>query len=173
VLSLLAQVYTQHAGRRPPAVTALMIGLDEDGTPQVPWFRAAIFFLSFLNVSPLRFCPPSTCALLHRQNLPYAHLLTNPTQLYKADPSGWYAGYRAAAIGQKGEEANNIFEKKLRAKPALPANEPIVTGLIALQSALGVDLKANEVEVGVCSKDAPRFRNLSEAEVRFAFFLLV
>ena len=87
-------------------------------------------------------------------------------QLFKADPSGWYAGYRAAAIGQKGEEANNIFEKKLRSKPALSANEPILTGLIALQSALGVDLKANEVEVGVCSKDAPRFRTLSEAEVR-------
>ena len=94
-------------------------------------------------------------------------VLTIPMQLFKADPSGWYAGYRAAAIGQKGEEANNIFEKKLRAKPALPANEPIVTGLIALQSALGVDLKANEVEVGVCSKDAPRFRTLSEAEVCF------
>jgi 20S proteasome subunit alpha 1 len=93
------------------------------------------------------------------------NVLTGRMQLFKADPSGWYAGYRAAAIGQKGEEANNIFEKKLRAKPALPANEPIVTGLIALQSALGVDLKANEVEVGVCSKDAPRFRTLSETEV--------
>ena len=93
-------------------------------------------------------------------------------QLFKADPSGWYAGYRAAAIGQKGEEANNIFEKKLRAKPALPANEPIVTGLIALQSALGVDLKANEVEVGVCSKDAPRFKTLSEAEVRLYTMLV-
>ena len=98
-------------------------------------------------------------------------ILTVPVQLFKADPSGWYAGYRAAAIGQKGEEANNIFEKKLRAKPALPANEPIVTGLIALQSALGVDLKANEVEVGVCSKDAPRFRTLSESEVCFAMRL--
>ncbi len=93
-------------------------------------------------------------------------MFTIRMQLFKADPSGWYAGYRAAAIGQKGEEANNIFEKKLRSKPALPANEPILTGLIALQSALGVDLKANEVEVGVCSRDAPRFRTLSEAEVR-------
>jgi hypothetical protein len=133
----------------------------------------SIDFLLFciLDVAaPVCCCPPTSCVLLHCQNPPYAHLLTNTTQLFKADPSGWYAGYRAAAIGQKGEEANNIFEKKLRAKPALPANEPIVTGLIALQSALGVDLKANEVEVGVCSKDAPRFRNLSEAEVRFAFF---
>jgi hypothetical protein len=48
-----------------------------------------------------------------------------------------------------------------------------VTGLIALQSALGVDLKANEVEVGVCSKDAPRFRTLSEAEVCCALRLLL
>ena len=96
-------------------------------------------------------------------------MLTFPLQLFKADPSGWYAGYRAAAIGQKGDEANNIFEKKLRTKPALPADEPIVTGLIALQSALGVDLKAHEVEVGVCSKDAPRFRTLSETEVCFVF----
>ena len=99
------------------------------------------------------------------KNPRFGHPLMFLLQLFKADPSGWYAGYRAAAIGQKGEEANNIFEKKLRAKPALPANEPIVTGLIALQSALGVDLKANEVEVGVCSKDAPRFKTLSEAEV--------
>ena len=42
VYSLL-QVYTQHAGRRPPAVTAIVVGLDEDGTPQV-WFSHRAFW---------------------------------------------------------------------------------------------------------------------------------
>jgi len=40
---LLLQVYTQHAGRRPPAVTAIVVGLDEDGTPQV-WFSHRTFW---------------------------------------------------------------------------------------------------------------------------------
>jgi 20S proteasome subunit alpha 1 len=135
-------------------VTAILIGLDEDGTPQVAACCVPCYFCFFLLLFVLFW---KGAVLLHAHHW---------IQLFKADPSGWYAGYRAAAIGQKGEEANNIFEKKLRSKPALSANEPILTGLIALQSALGVDLKANEVEVGVCSKDAPRFRTLSEAEVR-------
>ncbi len=41
-------MYTQHAGRRPPAVTALLIGLDEDGTPQVLFSRSLPSF-AFLD----------------------------------------------------------------------------------------------------------------------------
>ncbi|KAJ4459099.1 putative Proteasome subunit alpha type-6-B [Paratrimastix pyriformis] len=41
-------------------------------------------------------------------------------QLFKMDPSGFFAGYKAAATGQKEVECTNQLEKKLRPNPAQP-----------------------------------------------------
>jgi len=49
----------------------------------------------------------------------------NGPQLFKLDPSGFYAGYKATAVGQKEVECTNQLEKKLRppAQKELTYNE--------------------------------------------------
>jgi 20S proteasome subunit alpha 1 len=87
-------------------------------------------------------------------------------QLFKTDPAGYFVGYRAVAVGAKDTEANNHLEKKLKAgAPALSGVETIRAAIGALQSVLGEDFKASEVEVGVVSTADPAFRVLTEAEV--------
>jgi 20S proteasome subunit alpha 1 len=46
-------------------------------------------------------------------------------QLYKCDPAGSFAGYKACSSGQKEQEANTFLEKKLKSKPKLDTNETI------------------------------------------------
>ena len=38
-------------------------------------------------------------------------------QVYKADPAGYYCGYKATSAGSKQTEANAFLEKKIRKKP--------------------------------------------------------
>ncbi|RPA94824.1 N-terminal nucleophile aminohydrolase [Choiromyces venosus 120613-1] len=89
-------------------------------------------------------------------------------QLYKADPAGYYVGYKATSSGPKQQEALNHLEKKLKNKDYTPGDwkEVVETGISALSSVLSVDFKSGEVEVGVVGADGkPGFRKLTQEEI--------
>lgn len=88
--------------------------------------------------------------------------------LYKTEPSGYYAGFRACTTGVKQIEANTWLEKNYKKNNSkLPKNltEAIETGMIALATALASELKSDQIEIGIVTKDNPTFRTLSKAEI--------
>jgi len=72
-------------------------------------------------------------------------------QLYKTDPAGYYAGYKATATGPKTQEATNFLEKKLKDKEYAEGSweDVVELGIQAMSSVLSVDFKKNELEVGI------------------------
>jgi len=85
--------------------------------------------------------------------------------VYKVDPAGLYAAWRACAAGQKEQEASTLLEKKLKSKPDLDLDQTIQLAIGALQSVLATDFMPNEIEVGVVSAAQPEFRILGEEEI--------
>lgn len=86
-------------------------------------------------------------------------------QLFKTDPAGHYVGFKACAAGAKEQEANNFLEKKVKAHPHMTYQQAMETAIIALQTVLGHDLKPSDLEVGVVTKQNPKFYVLSEQEI--------
>lgn len=72
-------------------------------------------------------------------------------QLYKTDPAGYYAGYKATATGPKTQEAMNFLEKKLKDKEYAEGSweDVVELGIQAMSSVLSVDFKKNELEIGI------------------------
>eukprot|EP01133_Synstelium_polycarpum_P007433 gene7433-8696_t len=86
-------------------------------------------------------------------------------QLFKMDPSGAYFGYKATSAGEKEQEATNFLEKKFKSNPSLTKDETIQLAISTLQNVLGADLKAFDLEIGICTLDNKKFVLLAESEV--------
>eukprot|EP00918_Siedleckia_nematoides_P093200 GHVU01204581.1.p3 GENE.GHVU01204581.1~~GHVU01204581.1.p3 ORF type:complete len:117 (+),score=28.89 GHVU01204581.1:471-821(+) len=85
--------------------------------------------------------------------------------IYKFDPAGYYAGYKACAAGTKEQEATNVLEKVLKKRPRSNEAETVMAALESIQSVLSIDVKASDVEVGIITVANPVFRKLSAAEI--------
>jgi len=85
--------------------------------------------------------------------------------VYKADPAGYYCGYRATSVGVKQTEATSYLEKKYKKKQNYTQDEVIQLAISTLSHILTADFKPSDIEVGVVSKDKPAFRALSETEI--------
>lgn len=82
-------------------------------------------------------------------------------QVFKLDPAGYYVGFHATASGQKQTEAINLLEKGYKKGWKLPKVDDVVElALTTLSTVLSTDLKAGEVEIGIATKDDPRFRKV-------------
>ncbi|VDD96587.1 unnamed protein product [Enterobius vermicularis] len=86
-------------------------------------------------------------------------------QIFRVDPAGYYRGMRGCGVGVKQQPANSFLEKKLKKKTDFSYKEAVQLALECLQSSLGIDLKATEVEVAVVTKEDRKFRKLSNDEV--------
>lgn len=90
--------------------------------------------------------------------------------IYRFDPAGWFAGYKACAVGAKEQEATNALEKVVKKKEKdgimnLTEEETIQTAIATLQSVLSVDFKPSDIEVGVITSENLKFVRLSDSEI--------
>ncbi|KAK1442650.1 glutamine phosphoribosylpyrophosphate [Babesia gibsoni] len=137
------QLYTQHAYMRLRACTGLIMAIDEETGPVI----------------------------------------------FKFDASGWYSGYKACGIGAKDQESENALEKILKQRENVTLKEKVKSELDvdtetnklsggletrvtveALKAMIAIDgfnqtSGAKAIEVAVCTRDSPVFRQLSESEI--------
>ncbi|PAA51854.1 hypothetical protein BOX15_Mlig026953g1 [Macrostomum lignano] len=104
---------------------------------------------------------PLGCSMLYAG---YDEELQQP-MLFKTDPSGFVAGYRACGVGAKQMEAKNYLEKKVKKKSDYSLDEAIEIVVNCLSHVHSMDFKPSEIEIGVVTKDSPRFRALTEPEI--------
>lgn len=84
-------------------------------------------------------------------------------QLFQADPSGAYFGWKATAIGQDFVNAKTFLEK--RYNDEIELEDAIHTALLTLKENFEGEMTEHNIEVGVIKADK-KFRVLSTSEVR-------
>ncbi len=86
-------------------------------------------------------------------------------QVYKIDPAGHFFPYKASATGKLEPDAMNFLEKHVDSFATLSEQGAIELAISAMQYILSTDFKSSELEIGVVSAAAPKFRLLSDAEI--------
>ncbi|KAF7638150.1 Proteasome subunit alpha type [Meloidogyne graminicola] len=89
----------------------------------------------------------------------------NGPQIFIIDPAGYYRSVRGFGIGTKQQQVNNFMEKKFKKKTEYTSDEAIDLALEALQQALGMDLKAEEVEIIYVDKDNQTVKQMMNNEI--------
>jgi len=92
----------------------------------------------------------------------------NQPLLYRTEPSGYYAGFKACATGVKQIEATNFLEKNFKKRDnncPKTTSETIETAIAALMTALACDIKSHQIEVAVVSQENPTFTVLSRTQI--------
>ena len=79
--------------------------------------------------------------------------------------AGYFVGFKACAAGSKDTEAATLLEKKMKAETPSGTQNTIIAAVSALQSVVGEDFKAAEIEVAVVSTESPGFEVLSNTDV--------
>jgi len=91
----------------------------------------------------------------------------NKPELYRTDPSGYTAGFKAVAIGAKQTEATNYLEKKMRKKTETEtwgAKETAELAIATLQHVIASDFKPTDIEVAIVG-DGMKFQSMDNTEI--------
>ena len=83
--------------------------------------------------------------------------------LFRVEPSGVSVGYRAVACGVKEVEAMSALEKKITEMDG--ENQVGEFVVSTLQTVVGVDFEAKEVQVAVITRENTKFRLMDEGQV--------
>lgn len=87
----------------------------------------------------------------------------NDFALFRVEPSGVLSGYRAVACGVKEVEAMSALEKKMT---ALDGEDQVAEFVVStLQTVVGVDFEAKEIQVAVMTRENTTFRLMDEEHV--------
>jgi 20S proteasome subunit alpha 1 len=87
----------------------------------------------------------------------------NDFLLFRVEPSGYSAGYRAVAAGVKEIEGMSALEKKVRPLETEKENEEFVVSV--LQTVVGVDFEPKDIEVAVITRANLKYRILADDDV--------
>ncbi len=86
--------------------------------------------------------------------------------LYKVDPAGYFMGYRAVAAGVKEQDAINFLEKHMKKKGwDMDLKQAVELAIETMQAIMGQEYKSTDLEIGVVSNSARKFRKLTEEEI--------
>jgi len=85
--------------------------------------------------------------------------------LYKADPAGYFIGYKATSAGAKEDDAFTWLENKFKKKLELDQKQTIQLAINCMQTILSTELKKTDIEVGIVTIADPLFRRLEEDKI--------
>jgi len=87
----------------------------------------------------------------------------NGPQLYQADPSGAFFGWKATAIGQDYINAKTFLERRYNDEMEL--EDAIHTALLTMREGFEGEMTEHNIEIGVIGPDK-KFRVLTPSEIR-------
>lgn len=76
-----------------------------------------------------------------------------------------FSSVRGFGIGTKQQQVNSFMEKKFKKKTQFTSNEAIDLALEALQQALGMDIRAGEVEVIYVDRNNQKIKQMTNEEI--------
>ncbi|CAI2354633.1 unnamed protein product [Caenorhabditis sp. 36 PRJEB53466] len=86
-------------------------------------------------------------------------------EVFRVDPAGYFRGMRAVSVGVKQGQATTFLEKKIKKKTEWASADTIELAIDAVQTALGVDVRAKDLEVLVVTKDKTSCTKLTAEQI--------